>query len=270
MIDLHCHSTYSDGTCTPLEILELAQKLKLRQLAITDHNGIDGALTARNIIKGNGLDMNFVIGCELSVDYHNREVHLLGYFNMKQDDFDSLLEFIEDGQKEKLRSQLVMIEKLNNAGFDISYQEIKEMFPHTVINRVHMCKVLMSKGYFNSVNEGFEKYLGDDRPCYESKKCGTLKKAVEAIHNSHGKAVLAHPFLYVDRDIEEYLSDVLGVLDGIECFHPSVNYNQSLELLDICQSYQLISTGGSDFHGDNKPKIQLGCQNVDDKYMIEV
>ncbi len=270
MIDLHCHSTYSDGTCTPLEILELAKKLDLHQLAITDHNGIDGALKARDIIQEKGLNINFVVGCELSVEYHESEVHLLGYFNMKHDNFNSLLEFIEEGKKEKLRSQLVMIEKLNNIGLSITYEEIKDMFPNTVINRVHMCKVLISKGYISSVSEGFDKYLGDKGPCYESKKCGSIEKAIEAIHNSHGKAVLAHPFQYVDKDMEKYLSDVLEILDGIECFHPSANDQQSSELLNICQRYHLISTGGSDFHGDNKPHIQLGCQNVDDQYMIEV
>ncbi|MCD7894458.1 MAG: PHP domain-containing protein [Erysipelotrichaceae bacterium] len=270
MIDLHCHSTYSDGTCTPLEILELAQQLDLHQLAITDHNGINGALNAKKIIQEKNLDINFVIGCELSVDYYNREVHLLGYFNIQQDHFDSLLEFIEEGRKEKLRSQLVMIEKLNHMGLSMSYEEIKDMFPNTVINRVHMCKVLMDKGYISSVNEGFDKYLGEGKPCYESKKCGSLEKAVEAIHHENGKAVLAHPFQYVDKDMEVYLSDALSLLDGIECFHPSANHQQSLELLDICQRYHLISTGGSDFHGDNKPNIQLGCQNVKDQYIIEV
>ncbi|MCD7949186.1 MAG: PHP domain-containing protein [Erysipelotrichaceae bacterium] len=270
MIDLHCHSTYSDGTYTPLEILELARKLDLHQLAITDHNGIDGALKARNIIAKNYLDINFVIGCELSVDYHESEVHLLGYFNREQDNFNSLLEFIEEGKKEKLRSQLVMIEKLNHMGLSITYEEIKDMFPGTVINRVHMCKVLISKGYIHSVSEGFDKYLGEGKPCYESKKCESIEKAVEAIHGSCGKAVLAHPFQYVDKDVEAYLTDALGMLDGIECFHPSANHQQSLELLDICQRYHLISTGGSDFHGENKPHIQLGCQNVDDLYMIEV
>lgn len=270
MIDLHCHSTYSDGTYTPEAILELAKQLDLHQIAITDHNGIEGALKAREIIYEKGIDINFVIGCELSVDYHHHEVHLLGYFNIKQDDFDSLLTFIKEGQKEKLRSQLVMIEKLNNMGLSITYEEVKDMFPHTVINRVHMCKVLMKRGYINSVNEGFDKYLGEGKPCYESKKCGSLQKGIEAIHSSYGKAVLAHPFQYINHHMEDYLSDAIMLLDGIECFHPSANNKQSLELLDICKKYHLISTGGSDFHGDNKPHIQLGCQNVDDQYMIEV
>lgn len=269
MIDLHCHSTYSDGTYTPQDIIDLAISLELHQLSITDHNCVDGSLEALKIIDEQGLDLDFVIGCELSCEYHQREVHLLGYF--AKDNFikGPLEQFIIKNQEDKIRSQLLMIDRLRQLGMDISYQEVVERFPHTVINRVHISRILMEKGYVHDVSEAFERYLGNQAPCFVQKKCLPLSYGIDMIHQAHGIAILAHPFQYVQDHMEDFLKDALKLpLDGIEVIHSSHTLSQQEQLIKLCQKQHLRMTGGSDFHGENKPNIALGSQHVDDRYKI--
>lgn len=268
MIDLHIHTTFSDGSNTPHEILELANKLQLKQIAITDHNNIAGALDALKYIHNYSFD--FIIGTELSCEYNGKEVHLLGYFNKSNDDFNAIKEFINNSEKSKKTAQLEMIKKLNQKGFFITYDEVISEFVNTTINRVHLSKILMKKGYVSSINEAFKLYLGEDKDCYVQRKNPSLKQGVEAIHKCHGKAVLAHPFQYVKEDMEEFLKDALILIDGIEAIHSDHNDLQRKELIRIADKYNKIITGGSDYHGINKPHIQLSQANVPNQYYLHI
>ena len=154
MIDLHIHSTYSDGTNTPLEILQIAEDIKLTQIAITDHNCINGALEALKYIDNYTFD--FIIGCELTCMYKNKEVHLLGYFNKDNKNFEKLHSFIKTSEENKVFAQQKMIERLQSYGFKITLEELNERFENTVINRVHIARILHEKGYVTSVNEAFD------------------------------------------------------------------------------------------------------------------
>ena len=162
-----------------------------------------------------------------------------------------------------------MIENLNNEGLEISIQEVNEL-GQGVVNRVHICRALMNHGYISSVNEGFEKYIGDHCKAYVARRYTTLDEAIEAIHKDNGIAVIAHPYEYRKKklNIEMLLEDLVHKVDGIECFHPSATEEESLHLLDIAKRNDLIVTGGSDFHGINKPNIKMNMMQVDDEYMI--
>lgn len=267
MIDLHIHSTFSDGTDTPEQILRQATDIGLKQISITDHNSIYGSLDALKYIKN--YDIEFVVGCELSCSYNGKEVHLLGYFSPHNNSYDSLYEFIQQGENTKKDSQLKMIEKLNQYGFDISYDEIKNAFPNTIINRVHLSRILVDKGYVQSVKNAFDQYLGEGKPCYVERQCAHLLEGINVIHQCHGIAILAHPWQYVHENMEEFLQEALkSELDGIEVIHSDHSTSQQNELKFICQKYKKLMTGGSDYHGTVKPHIPLGNANVPDEYMI--
>lgn len=258
------HSEYSDGTCPIEEILAKAKSLGLSQISITDHNILDGSILASEI-----ADIDFVIGTELSVDYGETEIHLLSYFpNGSPTGYKNVKFIINSGNAYKKIAIMEMIENLNEMGYDIKLNELSE-FTKGVINRVHICKALMKHGYISSVAEGFEKLVGDDCPAYVERKKVTIKEATEAVHNDGGIAVIAHPYEYDDLDKDEFIKDIHSIIDGVECYHPSANTEQTVHLIELAKKYNLHITGGSDFHGDNKPNIKIGMMNVPDECAIK-
>lgn len=262
MIDLHMHSNYSDGTLSVEEILEEAKKLGLTQISITDHNILDGSIEASNIIS----DVDFIVGVELSVGFEKEEVHLLGYFP-NTSIFKNVKFIIKESKINKKVALMEMIENLNNMGYDIDISELSE-FGKGELNRVHICKVLMKHGYIKSVQEGFEKLIGDDCEAYVERKVTPLKEACEAIHNDNGIAVIAHPYEYTHLDTDLFLNLIIDDIDGIECYHPSATPEQSRHLASIAIMNNKIITGGSDFHGDNKPNIKMNMMEVNDEHKI--
>lgn len=260
MIDLHIHSTYSDGSSTIEEILEKAEALGLKQIAITDHNVLEGSIKAKSLSK-----TDFIVGTELSVGYSKCEVHLLAYFP-KESDYKNVLFILKESEAFKTIAHMEMIERLNEQGIDITLPEVKS-FAHGTVNRVHICNAMMKKGYIHSVQEGFEKYVGDHCPAYVERKVVTLEEACEAIHKDNGIAVIAHPYEYDALEpIDSFLEEIIDMIDGIECFHPSATPSQRLHLKDIAQAHNKIVTGGSDYHGSNKPDISLNMMEVEDRY----
>lgn len=263
MIDLHMHSQYSDGTCTIEEIIEQARNLGLKQIAITDHNILTGSIEASKI-----SDIDFIIGTELSVDYNGSEVHLLGYFP-NGSDYKNTQFIINEGETYKKIAIMEMIENLNEMGLDIEVTELSK-YAKGIINRVHICMALKDRGYISSINEGFEKYVGEHCKAYVERKTVPLTEAADAIHRDGGIAVIAHPYEYEDvGPIDGFLNNIMGSIDGVECFHPSASSDQSKHLVDITSKNNKIITGGSDFHGDNKPDIVIDMMAVDEKYMIK-
>lgn len=263
MIDLHIHSNYSDGSWSIEEILKEAKKLGLTQLSITDHNTLNGSIKASKEAK-----IDFIIGTEISVDYENHELHLLGYFPYGSD-YKNVNFVFSEAEAYKTIAIYEMIENLNEQGIDISINDLAE-YADSVINRVHICKALIKRGYVKTVQEGFDKYIGDHCPAYVERITISLEDAVKAIHDDNGIAILAHPYEYADYfDIDELLYGVIDLVDGVECFHPSATKKQSEHLVEIANKCHKKITGGSDFHGDNKPNIKLNQMNVNDQYKIE-
>lgn len=267
MIDLHIHTDYSDGTNAPLEILQKAEKLGLKQIAITDHNCVDGALEARTHLEKFSLD--FVIGCELSCDFRDKEIHLLGYFNKNTDNFDALKAFIQKGDYAKQTQHRGIIEKLQKLGFSVTYDELLEMYPNVVRNRVHIAQLLISKGYAQSVAEVFDRYVTKGKPCYVKKQSQPLYEGIDAIHSCGGLAVIAHFYEYKKPDFEEFFGDTIQKIDGIEAYHSKHSREQTDRLIEIANKYGKLITGGSDYHGAVKPNVKLGCAEVPDEYMIK-
>lgn len=263
VIDLHIHSEYSDGTDSIEEILAKAKSLALNQISITDHNTLDGSIVASKI-----ANINYVVGTELSVGYNGSEVHLLAYFpNGSATEYKNVNFVIKTGEVYKKLAIMEMIENLNEMGYDIKIKELSE-FTKGVINRVHICKALMKHGYISSVEEGFRNIIGDDCPAYVERKTVTISEAVQAIHDDGGIAVIAHPYEYDSLNIDKFLQDISSIIDGIECLHPSANSEQSKHLIDLAKKYKLRITGGSDYHGDNKPDIAMGMMNVPNDLII--
>lgn len=267
MIDLHIHSTFSDGTDTPQQIINQAKQLGLKQISITDHNSLEGILQALQYVDD---DIDFIIVIELSCMYHHREIHLLGYFDSHQRDFQSVNHFITLSESYKKESQFQMIDLLKQQGIDISYQQLQQKFPHTIINRVHIAHLLVEKGWAKDVNEAFDTYIAEGKPCFVQKKCQSIYEGIEAIHQCHGYAVLAHPWLYTKDHMEAYLQDALASsLDGLECIHSRHTLLQQEELIAIALKYHKMITGGSDYHGSVKKDVSLGCMHVSDQYQIQ-
>lgn len=263
MIDLHIHSVYSDGTYSIQEIIEKAKSIGLSQIAITDHNILDGSVLASTI-----SDIDFIVGTELSVGYKGHEIHLLAYFP-KVSDYKNTKFVINEGEAYKKVAILELIENLNEMGIDIKITDLTK-YSKGIINRVHVCMAMKEKGYISSIDEGFSKYVGEDCPAFVKRRTVSLDEAIEAIHNDGGLAIVAHPYEYDDLDsIDDFLLEKIDIIDGIECFHPSASLEQSNHLIDISNQYNKLITGGSDFHGDNKPEISLGMMNVEDIYKIK-
>lgn len=263
MIDLHIHSNYSDGSNSIEEILEEAEKLGLKQIAITDHNIIKGSVLASQ--KAN---IDFIVGIELSVGYNGKEVHLLGYFpngsNYKNIDF-----IIKESEAYKKIAVMEMVENLNEMGIDIKVTELSK-YSKGFINRVHICKAMVDHGYIKSVAEGFEKYVGDHCPAFVERKTISIVEACRAIHKDGGIAVIAHPYEYDDcGPLDGFLDNIMDSIDGIECFHPSANEKQSEHLLNIAKANNKLITGGSDYHGENKTNIFMNMMKVPNIYKIK-
>lgn len=263
MIDLHVHSIYSDGTCSVEEIIEQAMGLGMTQIAITDHNNLKGSIIAHEL-----GEMDTVIGAELTTEYKKAEIHLLSYFP-NGSDYKNVNFLLKSVEVKKKIATIETLENLNAMGIEITVSELTE-FTSGTVNRVHICKAMMKHGYIESVKEGFEKYVGDNCPAYVASERTGLLEAIDAVHADGGLAVIAHPYEYVDDlDIYEFLEDVAEKIDGIECYHPSATPEQSELLVQFAHDHNKRITGGSDFHGDNKPTVKLGMMNVDDQFRID-
>lgn len=265
MIDLHMHSTYSDGTFSIEEICKKAKELGLKQIAITDHNILKGSILASKI-----SEVDYIVGTELSLDWNGNEIHLLAYFP-KKSKYKHIQFVINEGESYKKIAIMEMLENLEAMGIKIKLSELAS-FSKGIINRVHICMALMKHGYTQSIAEGFEKYVGEHCEAYVERKTISIHEGIEAIHQDGGLAVIAHPYEYVkDIDsIDDFLYDVMDEIDGIECFHPSATKENSKHLVSIAKKNNKIITGGSDFHGTNKPNIQIDMMKVDEKYKIKV
>lgn len=272
MIDLHIHSTISDGSCTPLEILEEASQRGLTQISITDHNTYKGSFEALKYVD-RFPNTELIIGCELSSYYYGKEAHILGYFKKETFNYQLLDEFLLEDLKEKERTQKAMIKNLQELGIPISYEELLTKFPNTMLNRVHICKLLEEKGIVNSVKEGFDKYVGFNAPYFVKRNYKSLAEVIQIIHKCNGIAIKAHAFVDKPKEVPiyKYLEQtfILG-MDGAEAIHSDHSEQETNAIISLCNKYDKIITGGSDFHGNVKPTIQLGLNGIPDTYKLSI
>lgn len=256
-IDLHVHSTASDGTCTPSELVQLAKKQDLYAFALTDHDTVSGIEEAIQASKQ--TDIKVIPGIEMSAVYHGQDIHILGYGIAYKDEM--FLKKIQEYQNARINRNEKMITLLQDYGFDIDTTQLYAMFPNAVLTRAHFAKYLYEKGYIKSTKEAFDKYIGSGCPCYLPKKEVELKEALNCILQAKGYPVLAHPMLYHmdEKALDQLISNLAQLgLKGIEAIYSTNNSYDELLTRKLAKKYSLFITGGSDFHGSNKPHIQLG------------
>ncbi|WP_186422523.1 PHP domain-containing protein [Lacrimispora celerecrescens] len=257
-VDLHVHSNASDGTFTPSEVVALAVEKGLAAIALTDHDTIDGLSEAQ--AAASGLPIEIIPGIELSCVYQGEEIHILGiYVDPADREFISETDALKEIRKKRNEE---MIRRFQNAGISITLDEVMAGNPDTVITRAHFARVLLGKGYVKNMDQAFKKYLDYSGPYCPRKDKITPEHAMKILTDCKASPVLAHPYQYHlgDKKTEElvcYLKD-LG-LQGLEVYHSSNNQYESGKLRKLARKYDLFPTGGSDFHGSNKPDISLGA-----------
>ena len=257
-VDLHVHSNASDGTFTPSEVVALAAEKGLAAIALTDHDTIDGISEAQAAAAG--LPIEIIPGIELSCVYQGEEIHILGlYVDPTDREFVSETDALKEIRKKRNEE---IIRRFQNAGISITLEEVTAGNPDTVITRAHFARILLEKGYVKNMDQAFKKYLDYSGPYCPRKEKITPEHAMKILTSCKASPVLAHPYQYHlgDKKTEElvrYLKE-LG-LHGLEVYHSSNNQYESGKLKKLAMQYDLFPTGGSDFHGSNKPDISLGA-----------
>lgn len=273
MIDLHCHSTFSDGSLAPEQLAEEAAKIGLSALALTDHDTVAGL--PRFLAAAEGKSFRAVPGVELSVDCSSGVMHMLGYWmDVANPELVRQMEWIRNGREMRNRA---MLEKLNALGFAMAWDEVQGFAGEDVVGRPHFAQVMLQKGYAKDKNEAFDKWLGDGKPGYADRPRLTAEVAVALIRQAGGVAVLAHPFsLRISKDAMAALFVELAAagLAGVECYYSEHSADLTKEYLAMAKQANLVPTGGSDFHGEVSPGIRLGFGfgglNVPDEVLAQL
>ena len=268
IVDLHVHSTKSDGTLTPTELVNYAVEKGLCAFALTDHDtteGIDEALAAadkHNKAIANdslsGLPLEVIPGIEFSTEYMGKDIHILGlYIDYHSSAFkEKIQEFVDS---RILRNQK-MCASLASDGIDITYEKLLAENPNAVITRSHYAKYLLNHGYTASMKEAFERYIGDHCKHFIPREKITPMQAVKLINEVGGLAFLAHPTLYhmSDRVLEGLIQELKEAgLAGIEAVYCTYTQGEEAQMRKFASKYNLLISGGSDFHGSIKPKLDL-------------
>lgn len=248
--DLHCHSIYSDGTDTPQRLIDLAIEIGLSGLSITDHDTVSAYEEALPYAK----EHNFLLlpGVEFSASHHGHSVHILGYgFSLQSE---ALLDLCEWHQTRRKNRNKRILERLRGLGILIETPE-----GHT-IGRPHIAKAMVEKGAISSIQEAFDKYLGEGRPAYDPGETVSVEKTIAAIHASQGKAIIAHPHLVQRGPLIRQLLKL--PFDGIEGYYARFTPLQENKWIGIGRQKGWLITGGSDYHGGTKPFNILGSSWV--------
>ncbi len=250
--DLHCHSTCSDGTVTPKELVDLALSLGLSALAITDHDTVEGYFLAEQYAKEKGLAL--LSGSELSTVHGRASIHILAY--AFRPDHPLIQAFCLEQVESRRERNCEILVRLRERGMEIAEEELMSD-ERVVVGRPHIAQVLLNKGYVYTLQDAFNKYIGDGKPCYVPAKRRSARDVVEVIHEAGGFAVLAHPHLIKQQSVVGELLEM--PFDGIEGYYSRFNFVRNLKWLEIASEKGFFVTGGSDFHGTVKPGVALGC-----------
>ncbi len=258
MVDLHTHSTESDGELSPSELIDLADETGLSAIALTDHDTIAGINEAQ--VRSDMKGIRFIPGVEINVQFELGECHLLG-LNLKKDKIVHIEKFLMEIRRHRVTRNQKMIQCMQNDDLDISLDALYSQFHGDVIGRLHFARWLIAAGKARDVPDAFRKWLGVGRPYYVRNSLPSMAESVQVIHQSGGQAVVAHPkSLWIswgrlNMQLAEWKS--MG-LDGIEALHSGNSKNDVKRLLELAQTHDLFITGGSDFHGTSRPDRVLG------------
>jgi len=269
--DLHIHSTESDGELTPTQIVNQAHKIRLDAIAITDHDCVEGVTEA--ILAAKNKDIAIIPGIEFSTLYNKQEVHILGYFiDISNRSLREETAYIAEERKTRAKK---IITKLKNLGINLSYKRVQEIAGGNVIGRPHIALAMIEKGYISSVQQAFtSQYFDNTGRAYVARYKMSPKRAIKLIHDANGVAVVAHPglcyrgFGLKEEDIKSLVHDGL---EGIEVYHSAHSNEQKIDYLQIADNYNLLVTGGSDFHGrSHKEGARIGSVILNDQYVKKI
>ena len=257
MIDLHVHSTFSDGSLTPEELVEKAAAVRLTAMALTDHDGMIGIDRFLESCRRHGL--RGIPGVEISVDHDGGTLHMLGYFMDHQHaGIREGLARLRQGREER-NSRI--LERLNQLGVVLEWAEVSRFAKEDVVGRPHFALAMVEKGYVRKKDEAFDRYLGKGKPAYVDRFRFTVEQSLAMIREAGGVPVLAHPFTLNlgRRRLREQLADFARKgLQGIECYYSEHNPDQQRFCINLARDLNLAVTGGSDFHGAMNPDIRQG------------
>ena len=260
--DLHSHSNFSDGTLTPTELVKLAEKQGLSALALTDHNTSQGLKEFME--AGKDSSVITVPGCEFSTEWQGKEVHIVGLF-IQEKYWPEVEDFMEMAIIAKRNSNYKLIENLQKAGYEITYEEAAALTDAEEFNRTHVARVLLQKGYLTSVAEGFDTILKNGNGFYEPAQKMTSMAAINFIKIFQAVPVLAHPFLNLtDSELLEFLPEAKASgLVAMETHYSEFDQEMTEKAIKLTEHFDLKQSGGSDFHGTTKPGIELGTGRGD-------
>jgi len=258
MIDLHVHTNVSDGSFCPREVVRMAANLGIKAIALTDHDSVAGITEAQ--IEGSALGVEVLSGVEISTEWDNGILHLLGYFvNPNDPDLLSALGYLKNGRQERIPK---IISKLNDQNVHITVEEVCSEATGGVPGRPHVANVLLKKEYVKTRQEAFDRFLKKGASAYVEKVKLPVIKSIEVIKKAGGIPVLAHPYSLGGNHqnrLEETIQYLVSHgLKGIEVFYPEHTPEQVKIYIEIAERFDLVITGGTDFHGANKPEVKLG------------
>lgn len=255
--DLHTHSTYSDGTCTPAQILHQAEVIGLSAVALTDHNTVAGLPDFLTAARNSTVEA--IPGVELSTEYRGKELHIVGLF-LPEASFSPLTVYLEDFNRKKARSNLHLVEALNRAGYQLDYAEILSSHADGTVNRAVIAAALLEKGYVSSIPEAFRGLLSKEAGFFVPPERISALDAIALLGSLGAVSVLAHPFLSLEaQELRIFLRDAKPAgLAAMETLYATFSPEATQTARQIAREFGLLESGGSDFHGDNKPHIHLG------------
>lgn len=260
--DLHCHTTCSDGTMTPQEIVRHAKALGLSALAITDHDTIAAYEEAIPVAKQEGILLG--VGAEFSSTFRKTSVHILAYdFPLDSAPIHALCQRHKIRRKERNQN---ILQNLSRLGFVIREEELPAS--HETIGRPHIAALMLQKKYVSSFREAFDLYIGDGKPCFDPGTPITTQETIDIIHAAKGKAFIAHPHLLQGARKRREIYNL--PFDGIECYYGRFPKDASTPFLQLAKEKKWLTSGGSDFHGQNKEYSYLGSSWVDEETFLQI
>lgn len=262
--DLHIHSTFSDGTLTPCEIVSICEGVQLHVISVADHDTVDGIAEAINCAQGR---IEVIPAIEMSSNIGSFDIHILGYFVDIHND--ELLTYCEDFRTHRLKRVKRIINRLSKDGIKLEFEQIKIAASSCSLGRPHIAEVLVENGHARSINDAFNKYLGFKAPYYEPKRAVKPQAVIRKIIRSNGIPVVAHPGTINDEQIIYQL--IMDGCQGIEVWHPDHTRRCRQKLIEIAMKNGLLMTGGSDCHGRRgKNNYQIGMTGCMKEHVLEL